>query len=55
MKINTIEELKQRIGKFVVFSEYDQNCNDKFATMKLLTKIDNKIFLLKLMHKKMLI
>ena len=41
MKINTIEELKQRIGKFVVFSEYNENCNDKFATMKLLTKIEN--------------
>ena len=39
MKITTIDELKQRIGKFVVLSAYDENCNDKYATMKLLTKI----------------
>lgn len=41
MKITTIDELKQKIGKFIVFSKYDENCNDKCATMKLLTRIKN--------------
>ncbi len=41
MKITTVDELKQYIGKFIVFSEYDENCNDTYATIKLLTKIEN--------------
>lgn len=44
MKITTIEQLKQRIGKFVVLSKVDPNCNDSGAYIKKITKIiDNTI------------
>lgn len=39
--IKTIEELKQRIGKFVITSEYDEECRGKDSSMKLLTKIED--------------
>jgi len=41
MLIKTIEELKQRIGKFVITSEYDEKCSIKHSSMKLLTKIED--------------
>ena len=41
MLIKTIEELKQRIGKFVITSEYDEKCRGKYSSMKLLTKIED--------------
>lgn len=41
MVIKTLEQLKERIGKFVIFSHNDPNCNDTYATMKLLTRIEN--------------
>jgi hypothetical protein len=39
--IKTIEELKQRIGKFIITSEYDEECRDGHSSMKLLTKIED--------------
>lgn len=41
MLIKTIEELKQRIGKFIITSEYDEKCIGKHSSMKLLTKVEN--------------
>ena len=41
MLIKTIEELKQRIGKFIITSEYDEKCRDKDSSMKLLTRIED--------------
>jgi hypothetical protein len=41
MLIKTIEELKQRIGKFIIISEYDEKCRDEHSSMKLLTKIED--------------
>jgi hypothetical protein len=44
MKITTIEQLKQRIGKFVVLSKVDPNCNDSKAYIKKITKITDNTF-----------
>ena len=52
MNITKIEELQQRIGKFVIFSQNDPNCNDKYATMKLLTKIEKRWLLVDQKYKK---
>ena len=41
MIIKTVEELRQRIGKFVVFSQYDQDFKDTTASMKLVTKVED--------------
>lgn len=41
MIINTIEELKQRIGKFVVLSHFNPNFDDNTISMKLLTKVED--------------
>lgn len=41
MIINTVDELKQRIGKFVVFSQYDQDFKDQTTSMKLLTRVED--------------
>ena len=41
MLIKTIEELKQRIGKFIITSECDEKCRDDYSTMKLFTKIED--------------
>ena len=41
MFIKTIEELKQRIGKFVITSEYNEKCRYELSSMKLLTKIED--------------
>jgi len=41
MLIKTIEELKQRIGKIVITSEYDEKCSIKHSSIKLLTKIED--------------
>ena len=41
MLIKTIEELKQRIGKFIVTSNDDEKCRGKNSSMKLLTKVEN--------------
>ena len=41
MLIKTIEELKQRIGKFVITSVFDEKCRDVYSSMKLLTKIED--------------
>ena len=40
MKITTIEQLEQRIGKFVLLSKCDPNCNDFSTLMKKITKIE---------------
>ena len=45
MKITTIEQLKQRIGKFVVLSKVDPNCNDDDAFIKRITNIEKSKFL----------
>lgn len=42
MKITTIEQLKQRIGKYVIFSSWDENCDCDRAVMKLVTKIEER-------------
>ena len=39
MIIKTVDELRQRIGKFVVFSKYNLDCKDPTAFMKLLTRV----------------
>lgn len=39
MLIKTIEELKQRIGKFIVTSEYDEKCRCEHSSMRLLTNV----------------
>lgn len=44
MLIKTIEELKQRIGKFIIISEVDEKCNIKYSSMKLLTRIEDNWF-----------
>ena len=44
MFIKTIEELKQRIGKFVITSEADERCDIGYSSMKLLTKIEDSWF-----------
>jgi len=44
MLIKTIEELKQRIGKFIITSEYDEKCRYEHSSMRLLTKIENNWF-----------
>ena len=45
MKITTIKQLQQRIGKFIVISKVDPNCNDSDAFIKKITKIEkNKFF-----------
>ena len=41
MFIKTIEELKQRIGKFVVTSIYDEKCKGEHSSMRLLTKVED--------------
>lgn len=41
MLIKTIEELKQRIGKFIVTSVWDEKCRGVYSSMKLLTKIED--------------
>lgn len=41
MIINTVDELKQRIGKFVVLSQYSQNFDDSSTSMKLLTRVED--------------
>ena len=41
MLIKTIEELKQRIGKFIVTSNDDEKCRGKHSSMKLLTRIED--------------
>ena len=42
MKITTIEQLKERIGKYVIFSSYDEDCRPDRSTMKLVTKIEER-------------
>lgn len=39
--INTLEELRQRIGKYVMFSSY-ADFRDRSAVMKLVTKVEDK-------------
>jgi hypothetical protein len=39
MIIKTVDELRQRIGKFVVFSQYNPDFKDPTASMKLLTRV----------------
>lgn len=39
MIIKTVDELRQRIGKFVVFSQYSPDFKDPTASMKLLTRV----------------
>jgi len=39
--ITTIEELKQRIGKFVVLSQVSNNFDDCTTCIKLLTKVED--------------
>lgn len=39
MLIKTIEELKQRIGKFIVTSQYDEKCRLEHSSMRLLTNV----------------
>jgi len=41
MLIKTIEELKQRIGKFIVTSENDEKCNIERSSMRILTRIED--------------
>ena len=41
MIINTVDELRQRIGKFVVFSQYNLDFKDPTASMKLLTRVED--------------
>lgn len=41
MFIKTIEELKQRIGKFIITSRYDEKCMEKNSSMGLLTKVED--------------
>lgn len=41
MIIKTVDELRQRIGKFVVFSQYSQDFKDPTASMKLLTRVED--------------
>jgi hypothetical protein len=41
MIIKTVDELRQRIGKFVVFSQYNQDFKDPTASMKLLTRVED--------------
>ena len=41
MIIKTVDELRQRIGKFVVFSQYDKDFKDTTASMKLVTKVED--------------
>jgi hypothetical protein len=41
MLIKTIEELKQRMGKFIIISEVDEKCRSEYSSMKLFTKIED--------------
>jgi hypothetical protein len=41
MIIKTVDELRQRIGKFVVFSQYNPDFKDPTASMKLLTRVED--------------
>ena len=41
MIIKTVDELRQRIGKFVVFSLYNPDFKDPTASMKLLTRVED--------------
>ena len=41
MIIKTVDELRQRIGKFVVFSQYNPDFKDATASMKLLTRVED--------------
>ena len=41
MIIKTVDELRQRIGKFVVFSLYNLDFKDPTASMKLLTRVED--------------
>ena len=41
-KITTIEQLKERIGKYVILSNFDQDCKGGGCVMKLLTRIEEK-------------
>ena len=41
MIIKTVDELRQRIGKFVVFSQYNLDFKDPTASMKLLTRVED--------------
>lgn len=41
MIIKTVDELRQRIGKFVVFSLYNLYFKDPTASMKLLTRVED--------------
>ena len=45
MLIKTIEELKQRIGKFIITSETDERCDIEYSSMKLLTRIEDCWFM----------
>ena len=42
MKITTIEQLKERIGKYVIFSNYNEDCKGGGCVMKLLTRIEER-------------
>lgn len=46
MNITTIEELKKRIGKFVVLSQVvnDTNCENHSCTIKLLTRVCQNVY-----------
>ena len=41
MIIKTVDELRQRIGKFVVFSQHNKDFKDPTASMKLLTRVED--------------
>ena len=41
MIIKTVDELRQRIGKFVVFSQHNLDFKDQTASMKLLTRVED--------------
>ena len=41
-KITTIEQLKERIGKYVILSNFDQDCKGGGCVMKLLTRIEER-------------
>ena len=42
MKITTIEQLKERIGKYVILSNFDEECKKGGCVMKLLTRIEER-------------
>lgn len=41
-KITTIKQLKERIGKYVILSNFDEECKGEGCVMKLLTRIEER-------------